>query len=231
MNKNQENRFTMHQAVKQYCDDNIAIIGTNPDALMGISLLADQITLVNALLQVQNRDIGGIAAAKNAARDIIENRALSISGRIAAWAYLNKKYELNAEMTFTKSGKVSKGLDRYADTEIGPICRKIHQTAQDNMASIPAITAPELTFFTDHITAYEELLSAPTLAIGARAVATARMEPTLDKTDELLRQGLDPLMLAYLDTNRPLLAGYKQARKILDAGLRHREQPAPPPAP
>jgi hypothetical protein len=232
MKTKQENRFTMHKAVQKFGQDNNTTLSANADVTMALGLLDDQIALVNGLIQTQNLDRSGVTVAKNIARDIVEERALSIAGRIKGWAYFHQNPVLEAEMNFTKGGKTaSTGLHRLADTELAPVCRTILQRATDHLASITTITAPELTAFDGFILTYEGLVSAPATAEGQSVVATEQMEPTLDRTDEMLKEGLDRLMLAFTHTNPTLLATYKQARKIIDLGTRHEPDAPVPPTP
>lgn len=233
MNTKQENRFTMHQAVKKFYDDNVATFATNADLTMAFGLIGDQITLTKSLVQTQNLDRTGVASAKNIALGIMIERALGIAGRIHSWAYLHQNPVLQAEMNFTHGGKTaSKGLDRISDTEIAPVCRTILQRATDNLANVTTITSIELTAFEGFITTYENLLSAPTTSEAQAVVATEQLEPALDRTDEILRMACDRGMLGYSHTNPTLLATYKQTRKIIDLGTRHEpDEPTPPTPP
>lgn len=235
MNRDQENRLTMHKTVKQFATEKAAALASNPDLVMAFGLVGDQIALTQGLLDMQNLDRTGVARAKNIARGIIEERGLGIAGRIHSWAYLNQNPVLQAEMNFTKyGGTASTGLHRFSDTEIAGICRTIKARATDNLASIASITALELTAFEGFIATYENLLSAPATAEGQAIAATEQLEPTLDRTDEILRMACDRGMLGFSHTNPGLLIEYKAARRVLDIGIHHEpeeEQPPAPPAP
>lgn len=232
MKTKQENRFTMHKVVKKFADENAAALAVNPDLVLAFGLLGDQITLTAGLVQTQNLDRTGVASAKNIAREIMEERGMGIAGRIASWAYLHQNPVLEAEMNFTKYGKTaSTGISRLSDTEVALTCRTILQRATDNLANIASITALELTGFEGFIATYENLLSAPATSEGLAVVATAQLEPTLDRTDEILRKACDRGMLAFSHSSPTLLALYQQARIVIDLGTRHEPDEPTPPAP
>jgi hypothetical protein len=94
------------------------------------------------------------------------------------------------------------------------------------------ITSSLVQQLTTEVNEYEEVVNQPTLSISQRKILTLGLRAEFNKVEARF-ESLDDLILAFNTTpaGRDLIAAFKEARIIRDAGHGPKEPPAPPTPP
>lgn len=227
MNKNQENKLTMYEAVSTLLKDNAAIVSSVVAMQSAATTLASSIQRIKDKGQEKTTVTAGKTQTKREAEDALVLAALEIAAALFAYARRTKNNELKeiADVTETK-------LRRMRDTELGAKAKTIHQRANAEVANLGdySVTAEKLaelqTLITDYIVATGQRES----SVAERSGATQALAALFDETDELLYDDLDRLMETVRSTETDFYNEYFAARVIKDIGLGKGATKPPAPA-
>ena len=192
-----------------------------------VAALDPAITALEAYCQAQGIDITGAAVDKDKEETDVENVAHTLGRLLVQW-FRDQSDETNA----AKCDLSLTGWRGMRDVALILKAREIRDLALP-IASIPAgfaygIASSLVQKLTDEVNEYEQVLTTPQTSIAQRKARTLGLRAEFNKVEAKF-EGLDDLILAFNTTEagRSLIAAYKAARIIRDAG----HGPTPPPVP
>jgi hypothetical protein len=232
MNKNQENKLTMYEAVNTLLSDNGTIVSSVAAMQTAATALADVIQRIKDKGREKSTATAGKTQTKHDAEDALVAATLEVASALFSYARKIKNNELKeiADITETK-------LRRLRDTELGARATTIYKRANAEVANLAdySITTQKIADLQTRITEYVAAMGKRESSIAERSGATQALAGLFDETDELLYDDLDRLMETVRNTETEFYNKYFAARVIKDIGLGRGEatptQPTPQPTP
>lgn len=220
MNKRIENNLSMFKTVQTVCDINLALITPN----VGLNNTYTQFnTLMNSvtpIAQVQTTNKKGIAIDKKRAR---QNLVLAIevaTGIIKAHfdSVQNAEIFLSVNVSFSRLQNMRDSLFViYAENVIALL-----NTHQLTLAPF-GVDAAFITNITTLLGDYIQIISMPTAARNSISTATAELKMKRTEIANFLNNELDNAMLVLKQSEPTFYFTYRNARKIIDSGIRHKD--------
>ncbi|MCF8257597.1 MAG: carboxypeptidase-like regulatory domain-containing protein [Flavobacteriales bacterium] len=215
MNDKQENKYSMYLALVKVCDSFIL-------SWSGVTAFADSYTVfkghvvkLGGLLEQQLTAITGVRKDKLAALDTVVEQVLPVAGMLFAYAT-----DMD-DNTLRDSSKLSAtDLRQVRDTVAGERARIIYTLAVPLEGALAAygLVGGDLVALDASITAYENLVASPRVAIVTRKGATTEMRAEIRSADKVLKDRMDPLSLQFAVSAPEFYRNYKDARIIVDSG-------------
>ena len=222
MDKKTENRITMFKTVMSYCNLNAAIIATN----VGVNNLYTQyVTILNELLpiaQTQIKNRKGVTQKKKEVKDELAFAVEEASGIIMSHFDSVNNHAIYEEMNVP----ISK-LRNMRDTKLSAHAKSVEDllTAEQAALLIFGVDAAYIGAFTVKLDAYDIIISSPTIASNEKKEATSQLKIKVKAVMDFLTHELDKAMLAFKHTQPNFYNRYVNARNIIDAGIRHNDEP------
>ena len=218
METTDENRLNAAEAVVLVLANNIAI-WTMIAAIMALfDLLKAKIQLVRDLRQIQEKDNTGVTKRKGNVRKQMEEKGINMIRKLVMFAVATENTELDANINYTASDLSVASENRVAD-----IIRLVYETANAHKSELAAYGVTDemlellLTLHQQFLVAMPETREKLTLS----STATKNINTLITEISELQRTKLDRLIAGFADTNPDFYQQYKNARKIVDRGIRH----------
>ena len=220
MNKTQETRYNMFNAVRSVLADNSAHYVSLPAMNAAVQEYGTNLDAMAACVEKQVIDITGFARDKAAA----EERMLAITQVVAKGALAYATVKDDAVL----AAKVNVGLSRlrrHADGVVARHCQAVLDAATAVSGSLAdyGVDSARLDELKAAIQRYEVVVSALCLAITARKGATAELAMLLKDTTKLVTRRLDALMERYKLEAPSFHRAYMNARIVVDRGVRAQE--------
>jgi hypothetical protein len=222
MNKQQESRTNMFNAVLQVLDEHHAIFDTVPALSTAASDLRANLLAISACVEKQVVDLRGFARDKLGAEQAMMQAAVVVAKGTLAYATVTGNMVLAGKMSVTR-----RLLERHADGVVARHCQVVLAEATAVGAALAdyGVDAARLEALEQAIRRYEAALAAPRLAITARKGATTELVLVIRDTQRLLATRLDALMERFATEDPALHRAYWNARIIVDRGRRAKEAP------
>jgi len=216
MKSKNEARLKMYQSVVAFLLKNSGVTDPLPTFAALFLLLQSNIESILQIVKEQSSDRSGITVDKNAQRKEIVLRILTLSGKMVAYATLNKNNELLHLIRFTKSDLVS-STDHALLSHASLICDQasellteldIYNVTTDEIGSLRQLSA----VFLDNIPKPREMRR-------DHRQLTLSLDDLMKETDHALLE-LDAVMLIVRFSNASFYDHYKNSRKVVETGTR-----------
>lgn len=218
MKKNQNTKLPMNLTVQKVCRDNQSIWIGIPAFETAFNEFESLQEKISNTLGKQGSNIKGVTQDKTAVRKALADITLEVARALFAYASDKNDLSLKARADVTGSD-----LEHTRGSETLAICQTVFnevQTLTDQLVSY-GITQNEMNDFMNIIDAFSTLLPAPRTAISERKGATDELAKLFAKTDHILKEKLDKLILKFKISNPEFYRLYFDARIIVDIGGRH----------
>ena len=194
MNDKQENTLTMFLEVQKFCDEKIAIWGTNVPFKDAYKLFSDQIPVIRAYALLQEIDRKGLAEAKLDKEKLLVKSAIPVSKAVIAYANKVNNPELRQAVDYSKTT-----LEQSRDTILAGRVQIIHDKANEFIADLApyGITPVLITTLDTYNSDYQNSIPAPREGIVERKTATENLDASIKATREILKDQLDNLIFAF----------------------------------
>ena len=221
MNGKQENKLSMYYAVQKVCSANNGVWNGLPAFVTAFGDYMTNIGKIEEALEVQETKIKGVTVNKEALQEAMVSKALEMAHAVFAYADDKDDFTLKEKVDFSRSD-LKKGRDSFVMQR----CQVIHSEASAIIGSLIdyGIGAADLTELQNRIDACNASLSTPRTAITNRKGAGDELDKLFSSTNRILKSKLDKLMEKFKISNSDFYRSYFNARKIVNAGLRHEEE-------
>ena len=216
MNKKQENRFSMYLVSVDFCEKNTEITATLPNFSTNFSSLKIICDRIHLIAEEQAADTSGTTAGKNDRREDLIVLGADSARKLMAYAKLSKNQKLLKEISFTESD-----LRHLSDTILADTVKLIYDRAQTHLDSLASYMVTEETqaALLQAITDYKAVLASPRAEKVSQVQATKQLAELFVAGDTAL-ENMDAVVEIVRLTQANFYAGYKAARKIVEAGNR-----------
>jgi ribosomal protein L17 len=227
LNKKQENKMSMYEAVTSLLDANSTIIST----LAALVDIKDEFG--SLIVQIKSKgsekrdSTKGKVQTKNEAEDALVNKLLEIGAPLYSYARRTKNNTLIEICNISETG-----LKRLRDTELESKANSIHAGANEHIADLGdyGITAAAVTDLSNLINSFHLALGDRESSAAVKTGATKTLAELFKQADDVLYNSMDMLIENYRMTQTDFYQKYLAARVIKDIGVRHdEEEPTPPP--
>lgn len=226
MKKTLENRISMFYAVRDACATHTATwTPLVPYANAHTSFLG-RLKLIEDNIEVQEKQLGGIAKNKGELRASMVDQALVVAQATFALATDTGDTVLRGKVDYSRSD-----LTEGRDTVVGQRCQGVHTEASAVAAALVAygVLAADLIALQTAIDAYVAEVSAPRTAITIRKGATEAITELVREGMAILNDRMDKLMPEFETAAPNFFQEYFDARIIVDlGGAEEEEEPVPP---
>ena len=190
---------------------------------------ADLLVCLRAIednIEVQERQLGGIAQNKSELKAQMVDQALAVAQATFALATDTGDTVLRGAVDYSRSD-----LLEGRDTVVGQRCQGVHAAANGVAAALVAygVVAADLVALQAAIDAYVVAVSAPRTAITIRKGATEAIATLVREGLGILNDRMDKLMPEFEASAPNFYQEYFDARIIVDlGGPEEEEEPVPP---
>jgi len=218
MKTTDENKLNAAEAVVLVLANNIAIWTMIAAIMVLFDLLKAKIQLVRDLRQIQEKDNTGVTKRKGNVRKQMEEKGMNVIRKLVMFAVATENTELDANINYTASD-----LSLASENRVADIIRLVYETANAHKSELAAYGVTDemlellLTLHQQFLVAMPETREKLTLS----STATKNINTLIAEISDLQRTKLDRLIAGFADTNPDFYQQYKNARKIVDRGIRH----------
>lgn len=218
MKTTDENKLNAAEAVVLVLANNIAIWTMIAAIMVLFDLLKAKIQLVRDLRQIQEKDNTGVTKRKGNVRKQMEEKGMNVIRKLVMFAVATENTELDANINYTASD-----LSLASENRVADIIRLVYETANAHKSELAAYGVTDemlellFTLHQQFLVAMPETREKLTLS----STATKNINTLIAEISDLQRTKLDRLIAGFADTNPDFYQQYKNARKIVDRGVRH----------
>lgn len=215
MNRKQEAKLGMYNAVSTFCADNAAITATVLAFQTAVTDFDNAIAELRNAAQKEAQVILGITRDKTNLKNDLCDTAAGIASAIFAYAVSINSEELKEKANFP----VSK-LQYLRDELLAGTCRNIWGAANTNLAALAdyGITAPKLADFLTKTESYESSVPEPRNALSVRSAQSETIAEKIRAIDAILKTRMDKLAVQFKTSHSEFYKSYRNNRIIIDAG-------------
>jgi len=148
----------------------------------------------------------------------MEEKGMNVIRKLVMFAVATENTELDANINYTASD-----LSLASENRVADIIRLVYETANAHKSELAAYGVTDemlellLTLHQQFLVAMPETREKITLS----STATKNINTLITEISDLQRTKLDRLIAGFADTNPDFYQQYKNARKIVDRGIRH----------
>lgn len=180
----QESELTSFRSSQTHVAANISIIEGIASFLANYNKIKNNITAIDAAVELKSATMTGIAAGKKTNRQTMSEQTVIVAGLVRGYAEDTGNERLRAEMDIKPSR-----LTRTRDEEIAPLCQLVHDRA---VSEIPAemlkdhnLSAEKLAALQTAIDNYRAEIASPRTALSTRKNTTAEIAALFEETKTL----------------------------------------------
>jgi len=218
MEKTFENKMAMLQAVLSFMRRKADVWSNSAPMAAAFAELEDLIFRIEQIQQITEGDNSGLAKAKMAQKKALIKRLFELVSILYAMAIKTEDHVLQAKVDFPISD-----LNNMRNSELTNSGKSILELGRTNLPALIEYRYSEekLNNLDEHIMEFKVSSPAPRISVSERKAANAKLKELIKETMELTTQQIDRLMVTY-ETDKPdFYAAYKNARKLVNYGIRH----------
>jgi hypothetical protein len=229
MRTKQTNDVTMFKTVDDYLDSYNAVWNTMAAFVTADQSLKDKISAIDTAAQEQEAP-SGAADAKEAARDDLEDVLFLTCEALGVLAHQSNDHDLLALTDVTATS-----LDKMPADELINRATLVLERANARKTELATlhVTQANLDELAQSLNSFSTLKNQPRTASVQRTIQTQSLETLIREAKAILRDEIDRLVNLFSRSNPEFVAGYKNARVIVDRAATHKATKpatiAPPP--
>ena len=217
MTQKQQNRLSSDKAVLQVLNGNKPVWQSLAPFTRAHDELAAAVAMRDGALKDQATTSDGVTTDKEAIVDDAITKVLAISRNTAAYALEAHKADLYVQVSHSRSYL----LNLPDNVQHGVLQAMINAvSAQGDDVAEYGVTGDMVTAAQAAVTKAGDALADPRTRIGEHATATKTI-PGAEKAARHALARMDKLIYSFSDTQPAFVSNYRQARIIVDAGIRH----------
>lgn len=218
MTNRQNARLGMFRLILEFCFGHLDIIKKVPAFFNACNAFKAKVEEIDTLQPRAVKKTTGPAAGKKLQRKQLEKEALTITKLIKGFAAVTKNADLKKSMHYTKSE-----LQNMSHEDLLPVCKHI---LKQGTALLPEMADFQLTEsmlkqFENSIAAFYDSLPQPRLEINDKKGAGEQAELLYAEADSMLADVMDPIAVAFAETDPEFYSDYLNNRTIIDPPVRH----------
>ena len=216
-----ENRVTMLKTVSAYMEENKTIWNTMAPLQTAITDFDAELAQIDADAQEHQAPVGA-TADKADARDALEDVTFLMCEALSFVAHTAGDNDLTA---LTRVSRTT--LDRMSAEELSNRATSVLAKANAHKTELQPlqVTQANIDELHEALTEFDEAKTGPRTTTAARAALTASLPKLVKEATDILRNEIDRLVNLFSRTNPDFVAGYENARAIVDRAATHKTKP------
>jgi len=223
------NRVTMLKTVSAYMEEKKTVWNSMAPLQTAMTDFDAELARIDADAQEHEAPVGA-TADKADARDALEDVTFLMCEALSFVAHEADDNDLTA---LTRVSRTT--LDRMSAEELSNRATSVLAKANAHKTELTQIqvTQANIDELSEALTEFNEAKTGPRTATAARAALTERLPNRVKAATDILRNRVDPLVNLFSRTDPDFVAGYQNARAIVDRAATHKTKAtvAPPPTP
>ena len=217
MDTNFANRITMLKTTGAYLDANSTIWNLMAPMQAAVQTYKPKLVSIDDATRKQQTP-SGATEEKAAARDALEDVAFLMCEAIGAMAHVSGDHDLLALSNATQST-----FRRAADDELSNLAANILTAANAHKSELATfqVTQANIDELDQALQTFNTSKSNPRMAIAERSARGDSLEEQVRDAQEFLRNQIDRLVNLFRRSNPEFVAGYRNARLIIDRAATH----------
>jgi len=214
MNKINESKLNMYDAVIAFCNANPVIVSSVPAFQAAFASFHATVNDIHLTIQAEASVITGITAEKSQHKAALCGHAVKLASCLYAFAATSGNQELKAQSSFTPHA-----IGRIKDGLLVPTCANIRDAAAANLTALAdyGITPATIAHLQDAMDAFAAKLAAPRNDLSRRSACRASLKLLFGKADGIMKDQMDKIAALFRSTNKDFYDAYKNNRVIIDA--------------
>jgi hypothetical protein len=212
MKNSDANRFAMVKTTREYLTEHSSIWQPMTPFVAALAELDAQIAGIESAARKQETP-SGAAAHKAAKRDALEDVAFLMCQALSVLAHDARDKELSALCDVTPSDLAEMDEQSLSNRTANVLAAA--NTRKTELETLQ-VTQENLDEFTQALSAFNAAKTKPREATAARKVQTESLPLMIQEALGLLRDRIDPMVNLFSRTNPEFVAGYRNARMIID---------------
>jgi hypothetical protein len=224
------NRVTMLKATSSYMAENSTVWNSMARLQTAMTDFNGKIAEIDTAAQ-EHGTPNGATADKATARDALEDVTYLMCEALSVLAHEGANNELAA---LTRVARTT--LDRMDEEELSNRAATVLAQANTHKSELATlqVTQANIDEMSSALTEFNTAKTAPRTATATRAALTERLPQLIKEATDILRNRVDAMVNLFSRTNPDFVAGYENARAIVDRAATHKTKAAQattPPAP
>jgi hypothetical protein len=216
MEKKQERKYSMYNAVNNFLlETDPVIISKMPNMDVSMQDLQKNIEQIQEISENQQQNRSGYRVSKQITKEEMVDIVYVLAGQVRSLAVNTNNVILRNEVTYNISD-----LKAMADGNLQVNAGIIIEKAEENIADLAdyGVTPASLQNINDLLTEFGNKLAQPRNAITNKAEETQLLKEMFTKTDLLLDDTMDTLVIIVKLTDNQFYNIYNNNRKIIGPG-------------
>ena len=220
------NRVTMLKTVSAYMEEKKTLWNTMAPLQTAMTDFDAELARIDADAQVHEAPVGA-TTDKADARDALEDVTFLMCEALSFVAHTAGDNDLTA---LTRVSRTT--LDRMSAEELSNRATSVLAKANAHKTELQQIqvTQANIDEVSAALTEFNDAKTGPRTATAERAALTERLPNRVKAATDILRNRVDPLVNLFSRTNPDFVAGYENARAIVDRAATHKTKAATAPA-
>ncbi|MGD1046695.1 MAG: hypothetical protein ABR936_15410 [Bacteroidota bacterium] len=226
MNKKQENKQTMWEAILKLFNQNKAKVDANPGFASSVAALVQTTDAARKKISEADNAIKGKAQEKAAAEDALIATLVPVLAALRIHAHKENHSELWMKVDLSPSD-----LKGMRDTALKDVAVMLIALANEYTTDLVqhGIGKDKLDDLQKKADTYFDALSQRLGGEAVRGGARAAADELVSQVDQILTREIDDYMEMMQESDPEFYNTYWSVRHIRDTGIRHRSKPAPAP--
>lgn len=218
MEKTFENKMAMLQAVLSFMRLKADDWSDSAPMAAAFAELEDLILQIEQIQQITEEDNSGLTEANKLQKKALIKRIFELVSILYAMAVKTDDQVLQAKVDFPISE-----LQNGRNSELTNSGKSILELGRTNLPALIeyGLSEEKLNNLDEQIMQFKVSLPAPRVSVSERKAANAKLKELLKQTMKLISQQIDRLMIPYETSKPDFYAAYKNARKLVNYGIRH----------
>lgn len=220
------NRVTMIKTTGAYMTENHAVWNTMTPLQAAMTELDAKVVEIDTAAQ-QHETPKGATADKADARDALEDVTFLACEALSVIAHSAEDNDLAALTRVTRTT-----LDRMGAEELSNRAAAVLAQANTHKTELATlqVTQANIDELNEALTEFNAAKAGPRTATAARAALTESLPRLVREATDVLRNKVDPMVNLFSRSNPDFVAGYENARVIVDRAATHKAKAAKAPA-
>ena len=216
MNKYNDARLNMFDAVISYCNNNTDSIVAVPAFQTAFTDFETLVGQIHDTVKLQANVITGITASKQQLRIALCQQVADLAATVSAFAINTNDLELKDQVAFSFWE-----LRRLTAEMLVPTCSNIYDVINTNIKALKTygITTDTLTDLQTAMDDYQEVLSSPRNAVSQRAVHSGTLNNLFKQAIGILKSQMDKVAIQFKSSDEDFYTTYKKNRAIVGPGV------------
>jgi len=215
MDRKQESRLNMFDAVTSFCTTNATTVASVAAFQTAFTAFQTVVGQIHETAQMEAAIISGITADKSQLRLALCEQATNLSAALFAFASATNNNQIKNQASVSPTE-----FKRFNDEKLVPTCANVRDALNANITALApyGVTAAMVTNFQSAMDAYQSKIASPRNAVSQRSAHIVTLDSLFKQASVILNDQMDKMALQVKATDTAFYVAYKSNRSIVNPG-------------